>query len=166
MAATDEPAPADPIARKTWRTVEPLHAMVYFAPEAAASYAALGLSGEAGYFVSRSAPMGAVERPLSSPPSSTSSPASSVECMDGAWATTSPEKVTAARMAAADEALRRMLGDAVDSPEMTRAARLARAAAEVAAGRPEGRPLFAGHADLPWPEPPHLVLWHAQTLVA
>ena len=61
MAATDDSAPADPIARKTWRTVEPLHAMVYFAPEAAASYSALGLSAEAGYFVSRSAPMGAVD---------------------------------------------------------------------------------------------------------
>ena len=28
-----------------------------------------------------------------------------------------------------------------------------------------GRPLFAGHAALPWPDEPHLVLWHAQTLL-
>ena len=34
----------DPLtARKTWRTVEPLHGMVYFAPEAAESYTRLGL---------------------------------------------------------------------------------------------------------------------------
>jgi hypothetical protein len=58
-----------------------------------------------------------------------------------------------------------MLGDAVDSPEMAEAAQLARRAAEVACERPEGRPLFAGHASLPWPEEPHLVLWHAQTLL-
>ena len=47
-------------ARKTWRTVEPLHGMIYFAPEAAESYARLGLRSEAGYFASRSAAMGAV----------------------------------------------------------------------------------------------------------
>ena len=55
------PAPVSPLtARKTWRTVEPLHGMIYFAPEASASYARLGIRQEAGYFASRSAPMGAV----------------------------------------------------------------------------------------------------------
>ncbi|MEN3271540.1 MAG: hypothetical protein V7636_301, partial [Actinomycetota bacterium] len=58
-----------------------------------------------------------------------------------------------------------MLGDAIESPELIEAAELARRAAEVACERPEGRPLFAGHASLPWPEEPHLVLWHAQTLL-
>ena len=58
-----------------------------------------------------------------------------------------------------------MLGDAVSAPEMERAAALARRAAERAAERYEGRPLFAAHAGLPWPDPPHLVLWHAQTLL-
>ncbi len=48
---------------------------------------------------------------------------------------------------------------------MERAADLARRAAERAAKRYEGRPLFAAHAGLPWPDPPHLVLWHAQTLL-
>ena len=48
---------------------------------------------------------------------------------------------------------------------MERAAGLARRAAERAALRYEGRPLFAAHAGLAWPEAPHLVLWHAQTLL-
>src|SRR5947199_248838 len=30
---------------------------------------------------------------------------------------------------------------------------------------PEGRPLYAGHADLAWPEEPLLQLWHAVTLL-
>ena len=47
-------------ARKTWRTVEPLHGMIYFVPEAADAYARLGITGQAGYFASRAAPMGAV----------------------------------------------------------------------------------------------------------
>jgi hypothetical protein len=28
-----------------------------------------------------------------------------------------------------------------------------------------GRPLFAAHAALPWPDEPYLALWHAQTLL-
>ena len=30
---------------------------------------------------------------------------------------------------------------------------------------PEGRPLYAGHADLPWPDEPLLELWHAASLL-
>src|SRR5674476_521131 len=36
-------------ARKTWRTVEPLHGMIYFAPEASEFYTALGIPPTAGY---------------------------------------------------------------------------------------------------------------------
>ena len=41
----------DPVtARKTWRTVEPVHGLVYFAPEPAEEYAAIGLGpGQRGY---------------------------------------------------------------------------------------------------------------------
>ncbi|HWE65038.1 MAG TPA: hypothetical protein VG298_00185, partial [Acidimicrobiales bacterium] len=48
------------LARKTWRTIEPLHGMIYFVPEAAAAYEREGITGRDGYFVSRAAPMGAV----------------------------------------------------------------------------------------------------------
>ena len=51
------------------------------------------------------------------------------------------------------------------SPELAEAATLARRAAETACEHVEGRPLFAGHASLPWPDDDHLVLWHAQTLL-
>ena len=46
----------DPIiARKTWRTLEPYHGLVYFAAEPADRYAALGIEGQDGYFASRAA---------------------------------------------------------------------------------------------------------------
>jgi hypothetical protein len=48
---------------------------------------------------------------------------------------------------------------------MRRAASLARTAAEEAGRRPEGRPLAAAHADLGWPDEPHLQLWHAQSIL-
>ena len=48
-------------ARKTWRTLEPVHGAIYFVPEAREEYAAIGLDDRMrGYFASRAAPMGAV----------------------------------------------------------------------------------------------------------
>ena len=55
--------------------------------------------------------------------------------------------------------------DVLSSSEMERAAALARLPAEEACGHLAGRPLFAAHASLEWPEAPHLVLWHAITLL-
>lgn len=153
------------VARKTWRTVEPLHGMIYFAPEAADSYSRLGIKPEAGYFASRSAPMGAVSASTVVATFFNFCPALVRAAIPKVWATASPDAVLESRLGAADAALRRMLGTGVGSPEMQRAAELARHAAERAAKRCEGRPLFAGHAGLEWPEPPHLVLWHAQTLL-
>ena len=156
----------DPLtARKTCRTVEPLHGMIYFAPEAAESYLRLGLRPEAGYFASRSAAMGAVGAETVVATFFNFHPGLVRDVIPEAWTVAPPAAVLAARLEAADAALRRMLGDAAAGPEMTRAAELARRAAEQAARKYEGRPLFAAHAGLPWPDPPHLELWHAQTLL-
>jgi hypothetical protein len=152
-------------ARKTWRTVEPLHGMIYFAPESGRSYSRLGLEGSAGYFASRSAAMGAVGAETVIATFFNFHPELVRTAIPGAWTVTSPAAVLEARLESADSALRRMLGDAVVSAEMSRAAQLARQAAERAGDRYEGRPLFAAHAGLPWPDDPHLVLWHAQTLL-
>ncbi|MEU0530597.1 SCO6745 family protein [Amycolatopsis tolypomycina] len=152
-------------ARRTWRILEPYHGMIYFAPEAAAAYADLGLTGRAGYFASRSAALGAVPAPVVVATFYNFNPALVHASIATAWSTTDPAAVLAARHAAADRALRAVLGDAIESPEMRRAAELARAAAEAVTGDVTGRPLFAAHAALEWPAEPHLVLWHAQTLL-
>jgi hypothetical protein len=68
------------------------------------------------------------------------------------------------RFEGVDTALRRLLGEGViASPEVSEAAELARAASDGCTS--EGRPLYAAHADLNWPAEPHLVLWHAITLL-
>ncbi|MEU0796213.1 hypothetical protein ABZ342_39650 [Amycolatopsis sp. NPDC005961] len=152
-------------ARLTWRFLEPYHGMIYFAPEAAAAYGELGLTGRAGYFASRSAALGAVPAPVVVATFYNFNPALVRESITAAWSATDPAAVLAARYAGADRALRGILGDAVTSPEMRRAAALLREAAETVAGDVTGRPLFAAHAALPWPTEPHLVLWHAQTLL-
>jgi hypothetical protein len=154
------------LARKTWRTVEPLHGMIYFVPEGVEAYAKLGITGRDGYFASRSAPMGAVAAEVVISTFFNFNPELVHAAIPSAWEKAAPIDVVAARFEAVDRACRRLLGDAaVGSDEMRRAAELARTAADAASGRMEGRPLAAGHAALPWPEDPHLVLWHAQSIL-
>jgi hypothetical protein len=80
-----------------------------------------------------------------------------------AWRFSTPERVLEARTETVDRALRRLLSDAVGSAAISEAAALARQAVE--ACKVAGRPLFAAHASLSWPQEPHLVLWHAATLL-
>ncbi|HUZ44101.1 MAG TPA: hypothetical protein VMU63_06820 [Acidimicrobiales bacterium] len=153
------------MARKTWRTAEPLHGMIYFVPEAAEEYAAAGLEPHMGYFASRAAAMGPVGPGVVVATFFNFDPRLVEAALPAAWERSTPAAVLAARFRAADRALRRLLGAAAGSSEMEEAAALARTAARVAAERPQGRPLFAAHAELEWPDAPHLVLWHAQTLL-
>jgi len=154
------------VAHKTWRTLEPLHGMIYFVPEAAEEYAALGVHGRDGYFASRAAPMGAVQADVVIATFFNFNPELIDHAIPGTWSIVSPDDLLAARLRAVDRSLLRILGPQVlASPEMARAAELARRAAEVASGSVEGRPLCAGHAQLPWPTDPHLALWHAQSIL-
>ncbi len=154
------------LARKTWRTLEPLHGMIYFVPEAAEAYAGIGITGRAGYFASRAAPMGAVGAEVVIATFFNFNPELVRRAIPTAWDVASPEQLVAARFAAVDAAFRRILGDdVVGSPDVARAAELARVAAEEAARQTDGRPLAAAHADLAWPLQPHLVLWHAQSIL-
>src|SRR5438270_10402741 len=102
----------DPVvARKTWRTLEPLHGLIYFAPEATERYAALGIDGRAGYFASRAAAMGPVSAEVVIATFFNFNPELVRAAIPGAWHASSPEKILAARVDVADAALRRALGD-------------------------------------------------------
>jgi hypothetical protein len=155
------------VSRKMWRTLEPVHAMVYFAPEHLEEYAALGLDVQgnraAAYFPARAAALGAVRPGVVQAVFFNFSALAAQFGMAGAWEVTTPTALVEARLRVADRALRRMCGDRLDSPDVVEALELARTACEGC--RPEGRPLFAGLCDLPWPTEPHLQLWHAVTLL-
>jgi hypothetical protein len=155
----------DPVmARKMWRTLEPYHGMIYFTPRATEAYADIGITGRAGYFASRAAAMGAVSAEVVVATFFNFHPPLVASAIPDAWEKAAPATIVEARFEAADRALVEMLGaDVVGSDEMRTAADAARRAAE--ACTLEGRPLYAGHAGLDWPDPPHLVLWHAVTLL-
>src|SRR3954465_1310801 len=143
--------------------LEPLHGMIYFAPEAREAYAAFGLDNQAtGYFPARAAAFGRVPWQVVQATFFGFSPFAVEYGMTGAWDRVAPEELIAARYRAADAALRRLCGDLLDDPGLKEGVDLYRAAT-VDLPR-EGRPLYAAHATLPWPAEPHLALWHGQTL--
>jgi hypothetical protein len=151
------------VARDMWRALETLHMTVYFAPEPRDAYRRAGLRGGwMGYFASRSAAMGPVPAEVVMATFYNFHPRMVRRAIPDAWGYAPPERVLAARVEGADAALRRLLGDWADGPGAAEAADLARRAME--GQDPSGRPLFAAHAALPWPEAPHLALWHAATL--
>ena len=153
------------VAGRTARTLETLHALGYFAPEVDAELVALGVrTGRSTYFASRAAAMGAVGPGTVAATFFVFNPALVARLLPAAWSAVSPEAAVAARLRGIDAAYRRLLGEAaLAAPEVAEAAELTRAA--VAGADPAGRPLYAAHADLAWPDEPHLALFHALTLI-
>ena len=88
-----------------------VHRLVYFVPEAAEEYAALGVNGAGGYFGSRSAPMGAVPRRGIIATFYNFSPLAVTSAMPGVWDAASPEALQAARFRAVGRALQRVGAD-------------------------------------------------------
>lgn len=153
------------LAGRTARLLEPLHALGYFAPEVEAEVSGLGVrKGRAAYFASRSAPMGRVGAGPVAATFYVFNPSLVAHFIPAAWDAASPEEVVAARYRGVSAAWARLLGeDALVSDEVREAADLARTAA--AGCTVPGRPLYAAHADLAWPDDPHLILFHALTLL-
>ncbi len=154
-----------PLVRHCHTALNTLHSLSYFAPETEREFTALGLKpGRMCYFAGRSAAMGAVGAGPVAATFYNFSPSLVARHLPRAWESATPAQVLQARLRAADAALRRLLGaDIAEDKEVAEAARLALTAAEACA--PAGRPLYAAHADLAVPEPPHLALWHAATLL-
>jgi hypothetical protein len=154
-----------PLVRRANSATNPLHSLVYFAPETEQQLTAVGLeAGRMCYFAGRAAPMGAVGPGVVTATFYNFSPALVAQGIPRAWELASPAAVIGARFAAADAALRRLLGpDLVASADLPRMAGLVREAA--AACTPEGRPLYAGLAELDWPQGPVLEMWHGITLL-
>lgn len=152
------------LSARAHRATDSLHSLVYFVPEAQEQYVAIGLRpGSMPYFASRSAALGAVTAGVTAATFYNFNPAMVAKHIPRAWTLASPPDVLAARLRVVDLALRRLLGAGLGSAELGELAGLAREATEALA--PEGRPLYAAHAGLDWPDEPHLVLWHAATLL-
>jgi hypothetical protein len=153
------------LCRSGHHALELVHAVIYLTPETGDVLAGLGLEpGRMPYFAGRAAAMGAVGPATVTATFANFSPDLIAESIPRAWSLATPEEIAAARFEGADRVLRRLWGeDVVGSADVVEGARLAREATEGC--DPIGRSLYAGNAALAWPSAPHLVLWHASTLL-
>jgi hypothetical protein len=146
------------------RTLDPIHSISYFVPEVAEKFGALGMEGRMPYFAARSAPMGAVSAATVTATFYNFSPALVASVIPAAWELASPSRVTEVRYEIVAEAIPRVVGDLATSADVERGAAILRKAADSITDV-AGRPLYAAHAELPWPDSPIGQLWHAQTLL-
>src|SRR5258706_9700718 len=138
------------------------HRVVYFVPEAAEEYAALGVMGDGGYFGSRSAPMGAVPDAMIIATFYNFSPLAVTSAMPGVWETASPEALQAARYRVMDRALQR-IGVDLSAEQIAEARSLID---PVVAGLDVGgKPLAAANASVGLPDDPLVALWQQLTVV-
>ncbi|MFF5970879.1 hypothetical protein ACFY7C_05065 [Streptomyces sp. NPDC012769] len=151
--------------RRCAHPVNLLHATLFFSPDLDTEFQRLGVTDRsAARLAARSAPLGAVGAGTVAATFYNYNHAFLARHLPAVWEAASPAAVLDARLRAADATLRRLLGEeALASPEMAEAAGLALRAAEACTRH--ARPLYAGNADLPVPDAPHLRLWHATTLL-
>ncbi|MET9294763.1 hypothetical protein [Streptomyces sp. NPDC003077] len=154
------------VARRMWHQLEPIHAVLYFAPEALEEASALGYDVETrwpSYFAWRSAPLGTAGPELVAATFYSFSPKMIARYVPEVWSTALPQKVLESRLQAVDRVLTGLIDGRMTPAQVAEAARLARQAAENATTA--ARPLAAANRDLPWPDEPHLQLWHAITVL-
>ena len=152
------------IARQMWEVTERYHQLCYWAPEVREEGSRVGLKGFwMNYFATRVAPLGPVNPHVVESLFFYYAPQRIERAIPDAWNYAAPETIIEARYLGMDHALKRELGPAIESEAMLRAAELTREVVENVDGL--GRTLFTGWNSLPWPDEPHLALWHGCTLL-
>ncbi|MGW3998161.1 SCO6745 family protein [Amycolatopsis sp. NPDC004772] len=145
-------------ARRLWAAVEPLHAVVYFAPQTAEAAKAAGLRGYwMGYFAGRLAPLGPIGPEAATAMLFGFAPSMVARALPDAWSFASPEAVVGSRMAAVASALCTVADDVSELSAL-----LWRAVDACEFG---GRPLAAAWAAVPKPADALSSLWLAATIL-
>ncbi|MFF2045161.1 hypothetical protein ACFVVX_32585 [Kitasatospora sp. NPDC058170] len=152
--------------RRAWHHLEPLHAVLYFAPEAFTEAAGLGYRVDdrwPSYFAWRAAVLGRASSELTAATFYSFSPALVARYVPAVWETAEPEEVLRARLRAVDAVYRGLFDGQLNGPEFEELVGLAERAAESAVLA--GRPLAAANAALAPAGEPHLALWQAITVL-
>jgi hypothetical protein len=144
--------------------VEPIGLIPYAADEPNEAMFALGFTNYWDtYFAGRAAPLGLAPAEVVDALFYNFAPGEVARHIPKVWRTTTPEEAMAARQAGCVKALRRILGDRVDSAAFARTAELLIRAATSAPW--EGRPMYAALRAVPVPEDRVARLFHAAALL-
>jgi hypothetical protein len=152
------------MARRMFELVEPIGVIPYSAAEPNDALYALGFTDYWDtYFAGRAAPLGVTTAEVVDALFYNFAPGEVARHIPKVWSTTTPSAAIAARQTGCVTALRRILGDHVDSPAFARAAQLL---TKVATSAPlEGRPMYAALRALPIPVEVVARLFHAASLL-
>ena len=152
------------MARRMFELVEPIGAIPYSADEPNETMFALGFTDFWDtYFAGRAAPLGIVPAEVVDALFYNFAPGEVARHIPKVWETTTPEAAIAARQQGCAKALRRILGDHVDSPAFARAAELLLRAATSAPV--DGRPMYAALRSIPVPDEVVTRTFHAASLL-
>jgi hypothetical protein len=152
------------MARRMFALVEPIGVIPYSADEPNETMFALGFTNYWDtYFAGRAAPLGLVAPGVVDALFYNFAPGEVARHIPRVWRTTTPEAAIAARRAGCAKALRRILGDRVESPACARVAELLTKAATSAPL--QGRPMYAALRALPVPDDLVTRVFHAASLL-
>lgn len=140
---------------------EPLATVAFWSRPAFGALGGLGLEFPASYVGARAAALGDVPAALVTATFGVFAPAMIASLIDEASATATRADMLEARLNGSTTALRQLLGERPEGvDDVVVALRRGIDAADLA-----GRPLFAAHTALPWPQDPVGALWHAVVLL-
>jgi hypothetical protein len=152
------------MARRMFELVEPIGVIPYSADEPNETMFALGFTNYWDtYFAGRAAPLGLVSAEVVDALFYNFAPGEVARHIPKVWRTTTPEAAIAARQEGCANALRRILGDHVDTPAFARATELLLVAATSAPF--EGRPMYAALRAVPIPDDVVVRCFHAASLL-
>ena len=152
------------IARRMFELVEPIGVIPYSADEPNETMFALGFTNYWDtYFAGRAAPLGLVPAEVVDALFYNFAPGEVARHIPNVWRATTPDLATAARQLGCVKALRRILGDRVDTPAFDRAAELLIQASTSAPV--EGRPMYAALRAIPIPDDVVARVFHAASLL-
>ena len=150
------------IVHDTHMAINMAHRLVYFVPEAAEEYTAIGVNGRGGYFASRVAPLGPVPDQVIVATFYNFAPRAVAAAMPGVWAATTPAAIQEARFRAVNRSLKR-IGIGLSSADLSEAQAIID---PVVAGLDHaGKPLAAANAAIAIPSDPLLALWQQITII-
>lgn len=151
------------VTRQLWLAIEPIHAVVYMAPEIQAALADAGTKGFwMGYFGARAAPMGAVSAGVVDATFFNFAPSRVARAVPDVWGLVSPERLVEVRRRASAQVL---AAATADLPIEVVEAAAEQVEAVAAAAVTVGRPLAAANQALAPARDPHERLWQATTTV-
>ena len=164
LALQQEELTMNPMARRMFELVEPIGVIPYSADEPNEEMFKLGFSNYWDtYFAGRAAPLGLVPAEVVDALFYSFAPGEVARHIPKVWGTTTPEAAIAARQTGCVKALRRILGEHVDTPAFARAADLL---LEAAVSAPiEGRPMYAALRTIPIPDEVVARMFHAASLL-